>query len=432
MQIDTVEEPRAALGGGEVYTNGNNDPDREKEFLSWKAQAQQAFYEQFQEGEPSAGVTPELAVAYCELQEEIDAKAYELGLHAYAAPAPQGSPTEIARRLVAVRMAAESTPPIRADETVEEASRRVIEAAEQLIAAGLRSDEEREAEVRARKELAALYERVGRGNKPCLEFAQRLRRQPLILQKQVLLLGNSRSMPRARGRTREHKASGRRTSTSRGDPPPDEGDLACASSRPRSGQKCGGGDAGPSTREAALVYQNAGFSVIPTYADKRPHAEALRATGASSGWKRFREQPASEAEINDWYERFPDAGVAILTGWPSNLVVVDFDGPLPPGLRVPETPVVKTARGSHVYLHSDVPIASSKFPGGDLKADGGYVVAPPSVHPSGVHYSWEAPLINQLASLDAFEFAFANQVDDPLAFRGFSKCAPSTRTVPKF
>jgi len=53
-------------------------------------------------------------------------------------------------------------------------------------------------------------------------------------------------------------------------------------------------------------------------------------------------------------------------------------------------PTVKTGRGYHVYFRSNY-TKSVKLDGIDLKATG-YVVAPPSVHESGVIYEWINPL----------------------------------------
>lgn len=55
---------------------------------------------------------------------------------------------------------------------------------------------------------------------------------------------------------------------------------------------------------------------------------------------------------------------------------------------------VATARGGHVYLRSaDGPlksIATGKLPGMEVRAQSGYVLAPPSIHPSGAFYEWIA------------------------------------------
>jgi hypothetical protein len=49
--------------------------------------------------------------------------------------------------------------------------------------------------------------------------------------------------------------------------------------------------------------------------------------------------------------------------------------------------------GHHLYFRhpgGSVRNRAGLAPGLDLRADGGYVVAPPSLHPSGRHYAWRA------------------------------------------
>jgi hypothetical protein len=54
--------------------------------------------------------------------------------------------------------------------------------------------------------------------------------------------------------------------------------------------------------------------------------------------------------------------------------------------------MVRSARGYHrYYLHPGVPITNSKKKvalGIDIRGDGGYVLAPPSLHPEGAVYEW--------------------------------------------
>jgi hypothetical protein len=63
-------------------------------------------------------------------------------------------------------------------------------------------------------------------------------------------------------------------------------------------------------------------------------------------------------------------------------------------LGVPETPIVETARGRHYYFQlpkAHIRSATAIAEGLDIRAEGGYVVIPPSIHPSGRPYSWVIP-----------------------------------------
>ena len=106
-------------------------------------------------------------------------------------------------------------------------------------------------------------------------------------------------------------------------------------------------------------------------------------------------------QINAWWGRWPGANVGIATGAVSNLVVVDID-PRNAGnesyaqlkLDLPGvfTELVKVGSGSggtHLYFQhpgGHVPCRANVRPGIDVKADGGYIVAPPSLHISGARY----------------------------------------------
>lgn len=143
-----------------------------------------------------------------------------------------------------------------------------------------------------------------------------------------------------------------------------------------------------SVLEFALAYRRLGLSVIPVSSSgkrKAPHAAALSEVHGSSSWKRFRETPATAAEIRAWYEAAPEAGVAILTGCVGDVLVADFDGrvSLP---SLPVTPIVKTRRGYHVYLRGQARKKKTHF--GDLLGSGAYAVAPPSLHAEGA-YEWQ-------------------------------------------
>ena len=110
--------------------------------------------------------------------------------------------------------------------------------------------------------------------------------------------------------------------------------------------------------------------------------------------------------IRQWEKKYPECNWAVATGEGSGVFVLDIDGIQ--GLRsfidqceragdnwtkVAESTLgVKTGRGTHLYFdHPDRRVrnsASDIGEGLDVRADGGYVIAPPSVHPSGDPYTW--------------------------------------------
>jgi hypothetical protein len=98
--------------------------------------------------------------------------------------------------------------------------------------------------------------------------------------------------------------------------------------------------------------------------------------------------------IEGWWSRWPNANLGIATG--QNVTVVDLDDTYAKQAwfelvgRKLVTPVSKTSRGWHVWLAgSDLANSASRLaPHVDIRGRGGYVVAPPSLHPSGARYEW--------------------------------------------
>lgn len=140
--------------------------------------------------------------------------------------------------------------------------------------------------------------------------------------------------------------------------------------------------------EAALGYARRGWSVIPLRRrDKRP---------LIIKWEQFQRRRAAEAEIRRWFSAMPSANVGLVTGAVSGLIVLDLDCPEAVELvkvkGMPETPVAATGKGWHVYLAYPQPGSAPNmvrvFGCMDVRGDGGYAVAPPSIHPSGRRYVW--------------------------------------------
>jgi putative DNA primase/helicase len=146
--------------------------------------------------------------------------------------------------------------------------------------------------------------------------------------------------------------------------------------------------------EAALAYAARGWRVFPLrHGTKDGHY--LRS------WK---EQATTEPEtIHEWWMRWPDAEVAVVSGAESGLVIVDADvknGGLEAldKLDVPETTRARTpSGGAHLYFeHPGERVKTLRHPYGpapglDVRGDGrggsgvgGYVLAPPSTG-----YEWD-------------------------------------------
>ncbi|GIF16606.1 bifunctional DNA primase/polymerase [Actinoplanes teichomyceticus] len=96
------------------------------------------------------------------------------------------------------------------------------------------------------------------------------------------------------------------------------------------------------------------------------------------------------ARIRAMHEAVPGGLLAIRTGIVSNRVVIDIDprndGRLLSELMPPTRCAATGSGGWHLhYRHPGGPFAADLnhrgHPGIDIKADGGYVVAPPSIHP---------------------------------------------------
>ena len=134
----------------------------------------------------------------------------------------------------------------------------------------------------------------------------------------------------------------------------------------------------------ALKYLKLGFSVIP-----------LRPKGKEPliPWTEFQKRRATESEITAWFTRTPDANIGIVTGSISGVAVVDLDGPEgiaeAKKLGLSSTLVSITGEGKHLWFRANgalIPNAVRIQPGIDIRGEGGYVCAPPSIHESGRRY----------------------------------------------
>jgi Bifunctional DNA primase/polymerase, N-terminal len=149
------------------------------------------------------------------------------------------------------------------------------------------------------------------------------------------------------------------------------------------------------TLDLAIAYAARGWAVFTL----RPHSKA---PATEHG---FKDASRDESKLRDWWGNGSRCGIGIACGDPSGVFVLDVDprnggdetlgalerrfGALRP------TPRVLTGRGdggTHYYFRCPpgLMLRGSLGEGLDVKATGGYVVAPPSIHPdTGKPYEWD-------------------------------------------
>jgi hypothetical protein len=139
--------------------------------------------------------------------------------------------------------------------------------------------------------------------------------------------------------------------------------------------------------EQSLAWHNNGIATIPILA--RSKSPAL------DSWSEYQGRLPTERELRAWFSN-PGYNLAVITGW-TGLCVVDWDdlggykqwmAKLPDAERrlALYTYRVCTSRGIHFYFYSKTPAHNAHLEGVDIKAAGGYVLSPPSIHPSGTQY----------------------------------------------
>jgi putative DNA primase/helicase len=137
-----------------------------------------------------------------------------------------------------------------------------------------------------------------------------------------------------------------------------------------------------------------GWSVIPLErGGKKP---------AITSWLEYQKRPATFVELDAWFSRRL-LNVGVVTGHVSGVFVLDADTAEAiawADANLPPTDMrVRTAKGLHLYypLSADstmknktrIKVGSGGRIGIDVRAQGGYVVGPGSVHPCGAVYTRE-------------------------------------------
>lgn len=147
--------------------------------------------------------------------------------------------------------------------------------------------------------------------------------------------------------------------------------------------------------DAALGYAARGWPVFPL-----DGKEPVTANG-------FKDATTDEDQIRAWWTARPTANIGLACG-EASAVVVDDDGPLSRpaiaeyvrvhGIETSEADLstvrARTRKGTHLYFAWSDGCEKLKnwtrpIPDTDIRTAGGYVVAPPSIHPAtGAAYAW--------------------------------------------
>ncbi|MCH5204293.1 MAG: bifunctional DNA primase/polymerase [Oscillospiraceae bacterium] len=149
----------------------------------------------------------------------------------------------------------------------------------------------------------------------------------------------------------------------------------------------------------ALKYATAGFRVFPLRPnDKKPLAGSSGCTEATTDTE----------QVKRWWSSIPAANIGLATGSTDTglyLTVIDLDIDEEKGKDgekkclewqkengfFPETLKARTGRGgNHLFFFTEQEIRNTTnlLPAVDVRGEGGYIVAPPSIHPNGNSYEW--------------------------------------------
>lgn len=153
---------------------------------------------------------------------------------------------------------------------------------------------------------------------------------------------------------------------------------------------------------ASLNYALSGCHVLPL----APHGKEPIIPGG------FKAASKDWSTVSNWWRQWPDANIGLPTGFINGFWALDIDGEEGENsLRLleaqygvlPKTIEVITGGGRHLYFQMPEGIlignSASKIARKlDVRGNGGYVVAPPSIHKSGKAYRFASAEGTQLAA----------------------------------
>lgn len=138
-------------------------------------------------------------------------------------------------------------------------------------------------------------------------------------------------------------------------------------------------------------YSGNGWSILPVKPDeKRPYMQ---------NWLQYTKEKAGKATLENWFTHLSGAGVGVVTGKISGVLVIDVEHdcprPIEDVLKQYPTNMVSRSGSGGYHLFYQYPSNKGRVsnrvqfqPGMDLRADGGFIVLPPTRHPSGGQYEW--------------------------------------------
>jgi len=162
---------------------------------------------------------------------------------------------------------------------------------------------------------------------------------------------------------------------------------------------------------AALGYAGRGWLVIPLHTPNNGRCSCgsggdCKAPGKHPRTRHGLKEASTDSRlIHSWWSQWPEANIGIATGADSGVLVVDVDNKggkrggdnlasisVDHGGILP-TLTATTGNGEHLFfVHPGVVVRNSAgtlAEGVDVRGDGGYVVAAPSLHANGTRYAWK-------------------------------------------
>lgn len=142
--------------------------------------------------------------------------------------------------------------------------------------------------------------------------------------------------------------------------------------------------------DVAKKYSDIGLSVLPIQSgnQKSPFDD-------KKSWGEYKTRRPTDKELKEWFGGKTEiqVGIGAICGKLSGIVVIDLDSYKKESSIVLETPVkVKSGGGGlHGYFtySEDITNSVNDDLSVDVRAEGGFIVLPPTIHKSGKKYEWQ-------------------------------------------